>query len=227
MPDRALLLTCEHGGYDIPPAYRHLFIGAEDVLRSHRGWDPGALDVARALRDHLQVPLIHATVSRLLVELNRSADSPQLFSQFTRPLPEAERQAMLSAYYQPYRQRVEAFVTAHPTLHISVHSFTDVLDGDRRELEIGVLYDPARPAEVAAADAILARLSAAEPTWRLARNAPYAGTDDGLTTHLRTRVPDPAYAGLELELRQGLLADRQMKQRAIAALTAALQPLSA
>jgi hypothetical protein len=34
------------------------------------------------------------------------------------------------------------------------------------------------------------------------RNYPYRGYADGLTTWLRKRYPDPAYAGIELEINQ-------------------------
>ena len=49
LSDTRLLLTCEHGGNRIPPEYRALFRGATAALASHRGWDPGALALARRL----------------------------------------------------------------------------------------------------------------------------------------------------------------------------------
>jgi len=42
-----ILITCEHGGNRIPPRYRPLFAGFEALLQSHRGYDPGALAMAR------------------------------------------------------------------------------------------------------------------------------------------------------------------------------------
>ena len=32
-------------------------------------------------------------------------------------------------------------------LHVAVHSFTPVLHGERRNADVGLLYDPARPRE--------------------------------------------------------------------------------
>ena len=46
-----LLVTCEHGGNRVPKEYRRLFAGWEPVLASHRGYDPGALTLARELAD--------------------------------------------------------------------------------------------------------------------------------------------------------------------------------
>ena len=63
-----LLLTCEHGGNRIPSGYAELFRGAEEVLASHRGWDPGALTLARHFARTLRRPVHAVTWSRLFVE---------------------------------------------------------------------------------------------------------------------------------------------------------------
>ena len=90
---------------------------------------------------------------------------------------------------------------------MSVHSFTPELDGETRDADIGLLYDPARPLEVRWADAWDAALRSLAPEWRICRNFPYAGTDDGHVTHLRTLFSPDAYAGMELEVNQSLLTD--------------------
>src|SRR5689334_17093692 len=72
-----ILITCEHGGNRIPPKYRALFRNARALLDSHRGYDAGALAMARDLAAALQAPLISSTVSRLLVDLNRSVGHPR------------------------------------------------------------------------------------------------------------------------------------------------------
>jgi hypothetical protein len=41
------LITCEHGGNDVPAEYAELFRGREAMLQSHRGYDRGALRMAR------------------------------------------------------------------------------------------------------------------------------------------------------------------------------------
>ncbi len=63
------------------------------------------------------------------------------------------RERLLVLHYQPYRDRVEALVAkaiaaGRRVVHISSHSFTPVLDGRVRNADIGLLYDPARPASV-------------------------------------------------------------------------------
>lgn len=207
----AVLVTCEHGGNAVPARYRGLFRGSERTLASHRGWDPGALVIAKDLRKGLRAPLIAATVSRLVVDLNRSADSPTLLSRWTAGLAEGERERLLRDHYRPYRERVERTVGrmaagGRMVVHISVHTFTPVFRGERRTVDVGLLFDPSREREAAVCRA-LRDLFVGEPLDERARfnvrfNEPYKGTDDGLTTHLRARFPASRYAGIELEVNQ-------------------------
>ncbi|MCC6322347.1 MAG: N-formylglutamate amidohydrolase [Phycisphaerales bacterium] len=208
----SLLLTCEHGGNLIPSDYAAHFRARDRLLHSHRGWDPGALDLATHLATSLPAPLTAALVSRLLVDLNRSPDNPSLFSSISAPLDDTARAAILQRYYSPYRESVTRQVrdsarSHRQMLHISIHTFTPVLRGRTRDVDVGLLFDPARPREAAFARAWKSALAAklrlhGSAPLRLGFNTPYRGTDDGLTTHLRTQFPDRAYAGLELEVNQ-------------------------
>jgi len=207
--DLVIVVSCEHGGNTIPAHYRHLFKGHERVLASHRGWDPGALVLARAIARACDAPLIATTTSRLLVECNRSIGHPQLFSEFTRRLPRDERTRLLERYYRPHRRAVEETITraleSHErVLHIGVHTFTPVLKGVRRRADIGLLYDPRRPFEHAVADALVVHLGLRAPALVVRRNYPYRGWTDGLTTALRSWLPRSQYAGIELEVNQAL-----------------------
>src|SRR4051794_19966342 len=131
------VVTCEHGGNRIPPPYRALFAGAEYVLRTHRGYDAGALTMARELAGALQATMYISTVSRLLIDLNRSPRHPRLYSEFTRAAPVSVRQDILVRYYLPYRDRVEACMAqaiarGQRVVHLSSHSFTPELNGMKR-----------------------------------------------------------------------------------------------
>ncbi len=202
-----LVLSCEHGGNHVPARLRPRFRGAARALASHRGWDPGALQLARSLARASGAPLVACTTSRLVVDLNRSLHHPQLFSEWTRALPAVERDALIERWWRPYRDRVAALVEqgaapGEPVLHLSVHSFTARWRSRAREVDVGLLYDPARARERAFASAYCAALGAREPELRLRRNQPYRGTADGLTTAFRERFPGSRYLGVELELSQ-------------------------
>jgi predicted N-formylglutamate amidohydrolase len=228
----ALLITCEHGGNRVPAAYVEWFAGADKVLASHRGYDPGALAMARALSLRLGAQLIFATVSRLVVELNRSTRNPRLFSSIIRQAPEAIRREIFERYYVPYWTSVQAAVrralAQHSrVVHIGSHSFTPVLDGHVRDTDLGLLYDPARAGEVALCARWRDAIHRRAPQWKVRRNYPYAGASDGLTRELRRRFSATQYVGIELEINQrhpstGGSAWNAMQREVVAALGDAL-----
>jgi predicted N-formylglutamate amidohydrolase len=221
-----VLLTCEHGGNAVPAPYAGLFAGHRRVLGTHRGLDIGASVAARHLESSLGAPLVCASVTRLLVDLNRSIGHPRLFSEFTRELPPAARSSILAQYYHPYRDLVAAWIAvalsdAAPVLHLSVHSFTPVLDGVARTADVGLLFDPARRRERAFCREWQARLDGAD-RWRVRRNYPYRGTSDGFVVALRRRFPAARYLGIELEMNQHLLRDRRRRDRLLSDLVATM-----
>jgi predicted N-formylglutamate amidohydrolase len=211
MPRREIgfVFTCEHGGNRIPHRWAALFEKHQSLLASHRGWDPGALTLARALSKALAAPLVASTTSRLLVDLNRSEHHRAVFSSITRALPEVERERILEQFYRPYRDRVERLVTAAiargRVVHLSAHSFVPVLNGETRRADVALLYDPSRKPEKAFCDRWLAHLKSELPSLTLRRNSPYRGSADGLTTTLRRRHPANDYIGVEIEVNQRLL----------------------
>lgn len=202
-----LVITCEHGGNRIPALYRELFVSHRELLDSHRGYDPGALTLARDLASAFAAPLVASTVSRLLVDLNRSVGHPRLHSEASRQVPAEPRQRILRRYYQPYRAQAECLVRQAIAdhglaIHVSSHSFTPELDGKVRHADIGLLYDPARPGEVLLCERWQAALRACAPGLTVRRNYPYAGKGDGLTASFRRRLTPGAYIGVELEVNQ-------------------------
>jgi predicted N-formylglutamate amidohydrolase len=210
---RRLLVSCEHGGNRVPREYAPLFAGAADVLATHRGYDLGAADVARAFGRRLGVTPFMAMTTRLVVDLNRSPGNRNVFSSYTRSLPVGRREAALAAHYRPYRDAVESAVTdavgaGETVLHVSSHSFTPELRGEVRNCDVGFLYDPRGRGEVRFVEAWYAALAAAAPALVLRRNYPYRGVSDALVTHLRRRYGSRGYVGVELEVNQKHVASR-------------------
>lgn len=201
------LVTCEHGGNRVPSAFGAWFAGREPLLTSHRGHDPGALILGREMARALHAPFVSATISRLVVDLNRSPGNPSRYSEITRELPDEVRHAIHKRYYQPYRRRIETMIAnairhGARVVHISSHSFTPVMDGHVRNADIGFLYDPRRPGETALARRWMKCLQRREPSLRLRLNYPYAGRSDGFCTWLRRHYGPDDYVGLELEVNQ-------------------------
>ena len=201
------VVTCEHGGNQIPRRYQQLFGGYHHLLHSHRGYDAGALQLAREVADMLHAEFFAATVSRLLIDLNRSVGHPNLYSEATRPAPVTVRSEILECYYLPYRNRVEMSISraiqgGQSVIHISSHSFTPELNGEVRNADIGLLYDPSRSLERDLCSRLRASLMATGPALTVRRNYPYFGKANGFPTHLRRRFPADAYVAIELEINQ-------------------------
>jgi N-formylglutamate amidohydrolase len=106
----SFLITCEHGGNRIPAPYRRLFRGRRALLDSHRGYDPGALAMARAMARAFRAPLVTSTISRLLIDLNRSIGHPHLFS----VAPREDRRKALPALSLASRASSPAIGVARP-----------------------------------------------------------------------------------------------------------------
>jgi predicted N-formylglutamate amidohydrolase len=201
---RAIVISCEHAGNLVPEQYRGLFKGEEDVLQTHRAWDPGALGVAQFLALSFHAPLFLCTTTRLLIEANRSLHSGELYSAFSQTLPQHEKDKLRDTIYLPFRQATENQIAECPlpVLHLSIHTFTPTWNGLERKVDIGILFDPARASEMSFALALQLKLRQKLPIYHIELNEPYKGTDDGFTTFLRTRFADARYAGIEIEINQ-------------------------
>ena len=122
-----------------------------------------------------------------------------------------ERELLFQKYFQPYREKVENAVDeiiykGKPVLHVSVHSFSSVKRGKTRNADIGLLYDPARKVEKDICAFIVKLFKKKEKVaLKVRRNYPYRGKTDGFTSYLRRKYAEKFYAGIEIEINQGLL----------------------
>lgn len=191
----------------MPARYAHLFAGHEALLPTHRGWDDGALALARQMADTLKAPLFAATTTRLLIDLNRSIGHKALHSEATRGLPLATRREIAAQYYRPHRDAIESAIAEHiaagqRVLHVASHSFTPELHGQVRQADVAWLYNASRAGESQFSKQWQAALKQRRPDLKLRRNYPYNGKDDGLTALLRKRHTADEYVGVELEVNQ-------------------------
>lgn len=219
-PGSSLLLSCEHATHWIPRKYLHLFVAAEDVIPSHRGWDPGALEAAERWQHKFSCPLFKGSINRLLIELNRSRSHSQLWSEFSCNLSEEEKGELLQRYYEPYRSDVSdciqrITVCSGHAMHLSIHSLAPELNGRKRSFDVALLYDPDRVSESAICQRWLQNMLEMDSTIRVVENIPYRGIDDGLVESLRRELSPESYIGLEVEYNQGLLSNPLRWQRVI------------
>ena len=208
MAEPAMVISCEHGGNHIPEPYRKLFKAHQGLLKTHRGYDIGALALARQMADMFSVQPVISTTSRLLVDLNRSQGHRQLFSHLTRGLDRSQKMRILDAHYTPYRDQLQHQISRHirrgkTVIHISSHSFTPVFKNRTRLMDVGLLYDPKRQAEKQFCRFWKKQIrnTSSAKHYALRSNAPYKGVSDGITSHFRTLF-GARYLGIELELNQ-------------------------
>ncbi|WP_425523149.1 N-formylglutamate amidohydrolase [Microvirga splendida] len=148
-----ILLICEHASNHLPARYGTLGLGP-DALESHIAWDPGALGVARELSRLLDASLIHATVSRLVLDLNREPSAPDsiwtLSERTTIPgnldLDAAEQAYRVREVYDAFHDAVDAFADARHAAGqigaiVSIHSFTPVYRDVPRPWQVGLIFN--------------------------------------------------------------------------------------
>jgi len=177
------VLACDHASNRIPAAYGDLGLPASERVR-HIAWDPGALGVSLRLSELLDAPLVHPTVSRLVVDCNRFTDSdtlmPEISETTTVPgnigISAAERASRIALYHAPYHAAIDRLLeqraAAHlPTILVCMHSFTPVFKGVARPWPVGVLA----PVDEALSRALFDALRAELPDMNIGWNQPYAG----------------------------------------------------
>lgn len=151
-----LLLLCDHASNAVP---EDIDLGiARELLDLHIAIDIGAAPLTRALAKRLDAPAILGTVSRLVLDLHREPDHPNLVPKYSDGYEiagnaEIDREERLARFHIPYHQAIEDRIRARqPALIVSIHSFTPCLEqgGTPRPWQVGILYNQdetaARPA---------------------------------------------------------------------------------
>lgn len=225
-----LLLLCEHASNHIPAHYHGLGLDHEQLQR-HIAWDIGALAVAKALSSALDATLLHATCSRLLLDLNRPLDADDSIAARSEAtaipgnldLDPGERARRAAAIYHPFHDAVTQLIDARlacgqPTALLSIHSFTPSYHGVARPWHVGVLAEHDR----CLADALL-RAFHADPDLCVGDNQPYAPID-GVYHSMDRHGQQRGLACAMIELRNDLIAHTTTQRAWADRLCAALMP---
>lgn len=177
-----ILLVCEHAGQAIPACLEGLGIGRA-VLDSHRGWDIGALAVARAVADRLTAPLIIQHYSRLVIDVNRPPESahavPSQVDGEVIPgnvgITPGQQALRAQDIFEPFDAAVSRMI-AHlqPRGCFSIHSFTPSMGGTARPWHGGFLTR----ANPGTAQRMIDTIAARDPRLKLAINQPYTIDDE-------------------------------------------------
>jgi predicted N-formylglutamate amidohydrolase len=208
-----VLLVCEHASRRLPVRLGSLGLDAE-ALNAHIAWDPGALGVAVRMSKVLDAGLIHQNFSRLAYDCNRPPEAPDAMPARSEiydipgntDLSIADRLARTEAIYLPFRDAIarriaERKAERRDTVLVTVHSFTPVYRGARRDVEVGILHDT----DSRLADQMLG-LAERTGRYRVRRNEPY-GPADGVTHTLKVHGLANGLMNVMIEVRNDLIQD--------------------
>lgn len=209
-----LLLICEHAGNRVPAPWRSLGLDAA-LLESHFGYDPGVDGLTRDLAARLGAPAVLARYSRLFVDYNRFAHDwdhmrPDLGGI---PVPanlaisEDEARLRRSIAVAPVDDAIAQLVGGRRAL-VSVHSFTPVMAGHRREVDIGVLWRQ----DSEFVRRVLGGLCRRASGFRIGDNAPYDWRT-ALAYSLQVHALDQGLPCFYLEVNNGLFSDSATSAR--------------
>lgn len=204
-----LVISCEHGGNTVPLWLKDKVQIPQKVLNSHRGFDKGALEIALRLGKIYATKPITNEISRLVIDYNRSLHNKSVWSKYSQYLSDQDKNQII-AEYQHYREKVEKALKTKE-LHLSIHSFTPIRNGEKRNCDFSLLYDPSRKKEKELATKLKSALDKEKIKCRF--NYPYQGKSDGLTSYLRKKKLEN-YIGIELEFNQNIV-EHQFKINSI------------
>lgn len=222
-----IVFVCEHASNAFPAPWGDLGLDAAQRA-AHIAWDPGALGLMRGLARRLDAVTIHAPVSRLIYDCNRAPDMAGAMPVRSEihdipgnaAISPAERAARTAAIYAPFHAGLQALIAERIALGfapaiITIHSFTPVYFGQRREVEFGVIHD---------ADPTLARAIMAQTAGlalKCGLNAPYTAADD-VTHTLRLQATPYGLPNAMLEIRNDLIATPEAEEEMAACLAPVL-----
>jgi predicted N-formylglutamate amidohydrolase len=206
------VLVCEHASNRLPRRLGTLGLPSAELER-HIAWDLGAEQVARRLSRLTDAPLVLQRYSRLVYDCNRPPDSPDAIPEISetttipgnRNLSPADKLARIGEIYRPFHATVAAVLDGRAaagarSLVVSVHSFTPVYKGERRAVELGLLFDHDR----LLAERLMPCFAGVDARY----NEPY-GPGDGVLHALNLHAAPRGLPHAMIEIRNDFLSDER------------------
>jgi predicted N-formylglutamate amidohydrolase len=175
-------IVVDHASNRIPPRWGDLGLSPSDRIR-HIAWDPGALAVSMRLSELLDAPVVHSTVSRLVIDCNRDLDAldlvPTLSEHTSIPgnaaLTPDDLQWRIASTHAPFHDAIDRVVDARAaagrgTILVCMHSFTPSYKGKSRPWPIGLIHARDKGFTAALRDALAAEAPDLDIGW----NEPYS-----------------------------------------------------
>jgi len=153
LAESPILLVCDHASCRFPQALGDMGLDPF-ARRCHLAIDIGAGKLTETIAKSLGVTAVIAQYSRLVVDCNRQLMDPGAYLEYgdgilvpgNRNLTQKEKDLRADAIYWPYHKAIDEQVARLRAIgpkpaFISIHSFTPVLNGVARHVQMGVLWD--------------------------------------------------------------------------------------
>jgi predicted N-formylglutamate amidohydrolase len=175
-------IVVDHASNRIPPRWGDLGLTPSDRVR-HIAWDPGALAVSMRLSELLDAPVVHSTVSRLVIDCNRDLDALDLVPTLSEHTPIPGNAALtaddlhwrIASAHAPFHDAIDRVIDARaavglPTILVCMHSFTPTYNGKSRPWPIGLIHGRDQRFTAALRDALATEAADLNIGW----NEPYS-----------------------------------------------------
>jgi predicted N-formylglutamate amidohydrolase len=153
LAEAPVLLVCDHASCRFPQALGDMGLDPF-ARRCHLAIDIGAGKLTEKIAKSLGFTAVIAQYSRLVIDCNRQLMDPGAFLEYgdgilvpgNRNLSQADKDARADAIYWPYHNAIEDQIARLRAVgpapaFVSIHSFTPVLNGVSRDVQMGVLWD--------------------------------------------------------------------------------------
>jgi predicted N-formylglutamate amidohydrolase len=203
------VLVCDHATNRFPQKYGDMGLTPHQRLM-HIAWDPGALAVALQLLDQLDAPLIHTTVSRLIIDCNRDVDAIDLIPIVSERMDihanvgisAEERRCRIEQFHAPFHGAIGALLDrrlaeGRETILVTVHSFTPTYKDVTRPWPIGLIHG----SNASFTHALLSVLKQDDPMLNVGWNEPYSARN-GVTYTLEHHGDGRGLPATMIEIRQ-------------------------
>jgi predicted N-formylglutamate amidohydrolase len=216
-----LLLLCEHAGNTIPEPWDGLGLDPA-YLDTHYAYDLGAGLLTRTLSDSLASASVVSRYSRIFLDYNRFREDWDYIRPDIGGIPvpgnlhmgadERKRREAVAA--EPVRKAIESLIPLKRAV-VAIHSFTPVMGGDHRTVDVSILWDrPSRFTSVAMEEL---QAAAARFGLRAADNAPYDLRQFGPRS-LKTHAADHGLPYFYVEVNNGLFTSGETSGKVVAML---------
>ena len=139
-------IVVDHASNRIPARYANLGLPPSELVR-HIAWDPGALGVSLRLSDLLDAPVVHSTVSRLVIDCNRELHVNDLIPEISEytvipgnaAVTDQDRAERIALAYLPFHAAIDALLDpAHAGSHAATALSRDASTASRPPVPLEV-----------------------------------------------------------------------------------------